>query len=291
MNEIEMRRLLNESAQDELTALPGIGPALADRIMEARPFETLEDLQNIKGIGPSLLERLSAVAPVADLESADIAEDIPASEHQSQAEEKPPVAARLSGFKEAVQEKSRSVREWLSGLGKTISKQRQAARQTAEALPQKFEQTVQSRGQLWLPLVNSVVTALVAILLTLAILGGINGSLKFATGSQYRMMQREISQLSGRADALQKDLTGLRERVNAFEGLGKRTVALEKNQKQLTADLEIVSQQVSAMQAEVTTLNEKIILQEERTQRFEIFLKDLRTMLDNLFNPKEATNE
>ena len=135
-------------------------------------------------------------------------------------------------------------------------------------------------------LVSSVITALVAVLLTLAVLGGINGSLKFTTSTQFLTMQREVSQLSAQADTLQQDLDGLRGRVDMLEGLGDRIVALEKAQQQLAADQETANQQVTAIQTEVAALNEKITLQEERTQRFETFLKDLQTMLGNLFAPQ-----
>jgi chromosome segregation ATPase len=127
---------------------------------------------------------------------------------------------------------------------------------------------------------------LVTILLTLAVLGGINGSLKFATSAQVQTMQREASQLSAQTDTLQQDLDGLRGRVDMLEGLGDRTVALEIAQQQLAADQETASQQVTALQTEIAALNEKVTLQEERTQRFETFLIDLQTMLDNLFTPQ-----
>ena len=50
---------LNTARSDEMTKLPGVGPAMAERIAAARPFEKLEDLLNVSGIGPALLERLS----------------------------------------------------------------------------------------------------------------------------------------------------------------------------------------------------------------------------------------
>jgi len=39
-------------------ALPGIGPVLARRIVEGRPYARVEDLLKVKGIGPATLERL-----------------------------------------------------------------------------------------------------------------------------------------------------------------------------------------------------------------------------------------
>lgn len=53
---------VNHATADELATLPGIGPALARRIVEWRgangPFATVEDLEKVPGIGPAKLERL-----------------------------------------------------------------------------------------------------------------------------------------------------------------------------------------------------------------------------------------
>ena len=46
---------INTANQSELDRLPGIGPSLAERIIEYREengnFKNIEDLQNVKGIG------------------------------------------------------------------------------------------------------------------------------------------------------------------------------------------------------------------------------------------------
>jgi competence ComEA-like helix-hairpin-helix protein len=52
---------LNTASKAELELLPGVGPALATRIMEERQkqrFARVDDLDRVKGIGPKILERL-----------------------------------------------------------------------------------------------------------------------------------------------------------------------------------------------------------------------------------------
>ncbi len=50
---------INTASQAEIEALPGIGPTLAARIIEARPFTNPADLDRVKGIGPKMIEKIT----------------------------------------------------------------------------------------------------------------------------------------------------------------------------------------------------------------------------------------
>ena len=52
---------VNTATLDELEALPGIGPVIARRIVEGRPYRSVDDLDRVKGIGKKRLEQIRSL--------------------------------------------------------------------------------------------------------------------------------------------------------------------------------------------------------------------------------------
>jgi competence protein ComEA len=56
---------VNSATVDEMMLLPGVGPVLAERIADGRPYAKLDDLQRVPGIGGKTFERLKDMMMVA----------------------------------------------------------------------------------------------------------------------------------------------------------------------------------------------------------------------------------
>jgi len=65
---------LNTATQEELVALPGIGPSKAKAIIDyrnAHPFKSVEEVKNVRGIGDHLYDSLKGKISVGSVASSE----------------------------------------------------------------------------------------------------------------------------------------------------------------------------------------------------------------------------
>ena len=70
---------LNRATAEQLQRLPGIGPVLAQRVIEQRtthgPFHTVDDLRDVKGIGKKRMDQLRPLIMVDQVSKAETKRD------------------------------------------------------------------------------------------------------------------------------------------------------------------------------------------------------------------------
>ena len=255
MTKRRLLSFLNEASHEELITLPRIGTSIANVLISERPFENLEKVVEINGINKNLLKKLQTALPEEEIVTKTGEELEEKEEGEDSEEETPPEAITLP--------------------------------------PQKDKATSKKRGGFGREFFSGIVGALLAVFLTLAILVGINGSLKYLTNSAAQILQRETKQLAMQADTLNKELNEVRSRVGTLEGLGNRTIALENEQNALKEELATAAQEIENMQSEIAILrqeidaqNETLTRQNEKIELFDNFFESLQTLLEETFNPQ-----
>ncbi|MCD4738401.1 MAG: helix-hairpin-helix domain-containing protein [Anaerolineae bacterium] len=310
---------INNASAQELTALPGIGAAMAARIVVYReehgPFLLPEEISVVPGIGTASYERLAGRL------KAIIPEELPISADDEKLEEFPLfpepdipketdgdiALAEIEASEEvelAVEEEEVSIEDELPAE-KIIAVEEmpvaksepQAEHSPPEPVPTPPSPTPpQPRknaefGWFWTALLGGFLGMIFALL----VLAGINGSLDITHSQALIAVRADMENVSAKMESLQGDIRGLRQRLDSLEGLTARMEDAETHVEQLERELSELAAKATALQTEdknlageIETMEDNLSILEKGVEKSHAFFTGMRELITKIFG-KAAT--
>jgi competence ComEA-like helix-hairpin-helix protein len=291
---------LNTAEPEELTTLSGVGPAMADRIVNARPFTILNDLLQVRGIGPALLERLeplvTIVDPVLEDEVILLAAETVTSPEGDEAQLDPEVSQEPEVETIDLDEADLPPDglESDSGIGsdeEIIPTEKAIIKvETEPDKKEKSDPRPVTRAQALLMSAGcSFVAFIFAFLLSMGVIGAINGGLRFAKPDLGAKFNNQIDVLNEQIDNLDDDIDNLRGRIDSFEAIGGQVADLEAATADLAAKSEELSANMELTTELITEMNTQMETVTRSSAKFQVFLEGLGDLLTDLTTPLEET--
>jgi uncharacterized protein YoxC len=248
----DSNQTINPNTADlgELTLLPGVGKALAGRIIESRPFVSLEDMRRVPGLGPQSLERMQTMI-VFSVSGAEDATDTSEVERVGLEKQDSEETSQVSVSKSPVIERSA---------------------------------TAATRSQvLGISAAAAAVGVVVSLVLTLSILVGINRTLDFSRHSTVRELTGRVNRIEGQLEEIDLDLEDINRRLSVLEGLSGRMTELESETADLQADMQNALTQVQQMRTRVEGISLQIEELARQAQNQATFFERLQELLVETF--------
>jgi len=121
----------------------------------------------------------------------------------------------------------------------------------------------------------SFVAFILAVLLSIGIIGSMNNGLRFASTEQVQGLSSQIDALFAELGILSNDLVSLRTRVDNLESLSGRVGELELDSEQLSVDMAITVEIIDGLNAQISEFSDS-------AERFQTFLSGMGELMDNL---------
>lgn len=305
---------INKASVEQLTAIPRLSPTLAARIIDGRPYETLEEIKNLKGIGSRLHAHMQPYLEILpeplEIEEPVIYEPEVSAEPEDIIDvvekpvEPPPVEEDEVEVLVAVGETTQSIFTPVEEPDEEASAVRGASQPVARSVfsraiqviaparstsPSPAEERKQTPGLsemlAWIA-GGSILALILAIIFSLGILGLVNGGLQYKLQREAELeagtLQNKIEELSVQAEDLQEDVASLRTRLDDMENLSGRISEIESQNEALQTKLDGFTEQIADFQGQMDLFSEQMDRVLETSNSFEDFLEELQSLLNEI---------
>lgn len=229
-------------------------------------FASSEELQTLPGVGPKLAERIGQSGPYQEQEDL----------------------LRVAGVGESMLDRWENRLSFEGGLEPTEKAPPEESTKAESEASRRKAPSVQNGSRerrglgplLWVAL-TILLSVFLSVGMTLGLLLSINGTLNIGRHANVREMNRDLAVLEQDLAALQSQVDGLSQRVEALQGLSGRMGQVEDQVAGLEGDMEEALSSVERMRTRFEAVEEITESLETRVDRFDQFLEGLRDLLSD----------
>jgi competence ComEA-like helix-hairpin-helix protein len=283
---------LNQATVEDLQALEGIGPALAQRIVAHRAeqggFDSPEELTTVPGVGRAAYERLAdrLTAVPIELPAPPPAEEAAVTEAPEVAfvvpeppemEELPPPAADEAELEEEPLPEAEAA-----------PAEDEPAPPVAEPVAPAPPRAPARRPPFISWLLTALVGGLLGMALALLVFYGINGALDLRDSHAALALQSQVDGLEAEIEFLRGEIGGLDRRLKALEGLTTEIKTLKTAVEALDTETADLNQRTGTLEGELEGVAEDLAEVQGQAQQVTTFFSQLQALLRDVFGDETA---